>query len=134
MAMHQIRTKDAVTKSRFHSMLRQWIEDTNDETIGPEGIRGQTPWIHVRDGSTLFFLNADTRRKAVETYLQFVALHGDNIAWTIVPSQRGNMTAVAYGPEVIRHKPFYLYTHATPANQSATDGRPCGAAADREGR
>lgn len=99
----------AVSKSAFHEQLRDWIESTRDAIVGSEEVDGRTAWVHVRDGLRMFVLHADTRRASVERYLELVALHGDDLEWTVVPSQRGKMTAVGYGPDKVRHKPFYLY-------------------------
>ncbi|MCA9499298.1 MAG: hypothetical protein R3B95_14430 [Nitrospirales bacterium] len=112
MPTEQIGPDQAVTKEQFHSILRKWLTETDDTLVGPTTVRGRTPWIHVRDGSRLFFLNADTGRVAVMGYLELVDLHGEDLDWEIVPSQSGRLTAVAYGPERVRHTPFYLYFHS----------------------
>jgi hypothetical protein len=109
MPLAEVPREGAVTKRQFHASLRTWLEATTDARIGPEEIRGQTAWVHVRDGSTMFALNADTKRESVAEYLKLVEAHGDDIAWEITASQRGNMTAVVYGPTKVRLKPFYLY-------------------------
>jgi len=109
MSMEQVERDQALGKREFHSRLRRWISETDDATIGPEHVDGRTNWLFVRDGDALFGLHADTRREAVERYLKLVAVHGENLVWKIVPSQRKKMTAVAYGPLAIRTKSFYLY-------------------------
>ena len=107
--MKQVHPHEALSKSEFHSRLRDWLKNTDDESIGPEGLDGRTFWIYVHDGSNTFGLHVDTSRKAVETYLQLVAQHGDDLQWEIAESQRSKPTAVVYGPNKHRHKPFYLY-------------------------
>jgi hypothetical protein len=103
----------ALPRVVFHAQLREWLATTSEAIVGSEHVDGRTVWVHVRDGHQSFGLHADTRRAAVERYLQLVSLHGDDLEWTVVPSQRGNMTAVAYGPERLRHKAFYLYVDAS---------------------
>jgi hypothetical protein len=115
MAMEQVRRDQAISKEQFHSRLRDWLDNTDDNVIGPEGVDGRTAWIHVHDGSTVFVLHADTKREAVTFYLRLVEQHGGALAWKIAPSQRGKMTTVVYGPEKVRHRPFYLYVGSSPA-------------------
>jgi hypothetical protein len=107
--MEQVRRDQALSKSEFYRRLRDWLASTTDELVGPEGIDGRSSWVYVHDGSDMFLLHADTRRDAVDRYLQMVALYGNDLRWEITESQRGKMTAVVYGPEKLRHKPFYLY-------------------------
>jgi hypothetical protein len=114
MPIERVRRDQALSKDQFHWRLRDWLDRTNDAVVGPEDVDGRTSWIHVRDGSTMFVLHADTPREAIAFYLHLVELHGDAITWEIAPSQRGKMTAVVYGPEKVRHKPFYLYVGANP--------------------
>jgi len=113
MPMTQVRRNEAISKDVFHKRLQDWLHSSHDNRVGSESVQGNTPWVFVRDGSQYFHLNADTTRQAVERYLQFVAVHGDDLEWEIVPSQRGNMTALVYGPERIRYKPFYFYAVST---------------------
>lgn len=125
MALTQVTKYQALSKSQFHAQLREWIKLTIDDevadpTIGPAELIGQhlgrTPWLFVRDGDGgMFCLHADARRSTVVRYLELVDEHGDDLLWTVVPSQRGSMTAVAFGPEATRLKPaFYLYAVAGP--------------------
>ena len=109
MPLAQVRRGDAVTKSEFHRRLRSWLETTVDTQVGPVGGRGQTPWVHIRDGSRVFALNADTMRKGIERYLQLVKLFGDDLQWEIAAGQTGKMTSVGYGPDQRRIQFFYLY-------------------------
>lgn len=99
----------AVSRTVFHNQLREWLSGTNEAIIGSEDVDGRTVWVHVRDVQRMFGLHADTRREAVERYLQLLSVHSEELEWTVVPSQRGNLTAVAFGPEQLRYKPFYLY-------------------------
>ena len=109
MPAERIPRREAVSKQRFHELLLDWLAETDEPCIGSTEVDERTPWMHVQVGATLFCLHADTKRSAVLHYLKLVAIHGANIAWTISPSQKGNMTAVAFGPTLERHKPFYRY-------------------------
>jgi hypothetical protein len=100
-----------VSKRQFHDILLDWLANTTDKYIGSEKVDERTPWIHVQDDRTMFILHADTKRAAVLHYLKLVAIHGADITWTITLSQKGKMTAVAFGPSKERHTPFYLYVN-----------------------
>lgn len=110
MPLTQVRRDQALNKSDFHSLLSDWLHNSNDETVGPKATYGRRPWIYVRDGFRVFMLNADTKREAVGQYLKLLRQHNDDLRWEITASQQNKMTAVAYGPERRRLKPFYLYT------------------------
>jgi uncharacterized ferritin-like protein (DUF455 family) len=109
MPMNQVRLGDSISKRAFHSRLRAWLHDTDDEIVGDPDVIGMTAWVHVRDGHSWYRLHADTRREAVADYLRLVDKYGDDIEWSIVANQRGRKNAVAYGPERVRRVPFYLY-------------------------
>lgn len=113
MTMQQVPRDQALMKTEFHKRLGQWFHQTAERTVGPGEADGRTRWIHVRSGTTLFALHADTPRDAVEWYLGIVAAHGDHLEWEPAPSQRGNMTAVVYGPQQLRNTSFYLYVAGT---------------------
>ena len=106
--MDRVKRADALTKREFHGRLRSWLDNTDDHVIKPD-VLPPTPWIHVRDGSDVFVLHADTPRHAVARYLQLVSSHGDEIEWHITIGQRGNPTSALYGPAKVAVKSFYLY-------------------------
>jgi hypothetical protein len=107
--MLQVSRDQALTKSEFHERLRDWFQGTGEPAVGPAEVDGRTSWIHVRDGSNLFILHADTSRDAVAWYLGLVGVHGDDLAWTPAPSERGKPTAVVHGPDHLRNTSLYLY-------------------------
>jgi hypothetical protein len=108
--MEQVGRDQALSKSEFHQRLRDWFEKTEHKVIGPEGIKyPRTGWVHVRDGSLLLLLNADTPRNAVGRYLQLVQRYGNDLQWERAISQQDKMTTVVYGPEKLRCKSFNLY-------------------------
>lgn len=109
MPMERVRRDKAISKAEFHERLRTWLDQTNDNTIGPPDVVGVTPWVMIMDGPTRFRLHADTPRVAVSSYLQLVALGGDELTWSVVPNERGNENAVVYGPEMNRITSFYMY-------------------------
>ena len=111
MPIDQFKKKDAISKTKFHTLLRAWLDDSDEAVVAPDKL-GPTAVIHVYDDDRFFILHADTSRRAVTWYLhEAVGRYGDAIEWTVVPNNRGRMTAVAYGPEQLRNTAFYLYLH-----------------------
>jgi hypothetical protein len=119
MTLEKVSRKEAIDRATLHRRLREWVaatarSDVIDPTIGPIsnacGPIGVSAWVHVRDdGGGLFCLHADVKRSSVVKYLERVDRHGDGLAWTVVPNQRGRMNAVAYGPDAVRITPYYFY-------------------------
>jgi hypothetical protein len=110
LLLTRVRRDQALNKSEFHGRLRDfWLHSSDDGTVGPRAAYGRIPWVYVRDGFRVFVLNADTKREAVGRYLELVKQHSDDLRWEITASQQDKMTAVLYGPERHRLKPFYLY-------------------------
>jgi len=91
MPMERVDRDQALSNSEFHRRLREWLENTNEAMIGPEDVPGATSWIHVREGSAVFALNANTKRYAIEGYLQKVSVHGDDLVWTVGKTLRDSL-------------------------------------------
>jgi hypothetical protein len=107
--MEKVGRRNALSKTEFHQRIRDWLQNTDDTVIGPEDSKyARTGWV-VRDRSDILVLNADTPRAAVNRYMGLVSQYGNDLRWDRAESERGNMTAVAYGPEKLRCKSFYLY-------------------------
>src|SRR5688572_14375422 len=118
MTLERVRRGEAIDRKLFHQRLRQWVTSTSsaedtDPMVGPvgeDGVKGNTCWVHVRDDAgNVYGLHADVRRSSVSKYLDLVEQIGDALTWTVVLNQRGNLNAVAYGPDAVRLTPFYLY-------------------------
>ncbi|MDF1798672.1 MAG: hypothetical protein P1V81_05815 [Planctomycetota bacterium] len=103
------RRSEPSSKAQLAAALAAWLETSDAPTLDSGAKDGRTPWAYVRSGTGLFVLHSDTKREAVQRYLQLVAEHGDDIAWTIGPSTRGNWTTVRYGPSEELLRAFYLY-------------------------
>ena len=110
MSLKEVRRDQALNKSEFHKLLRDFCSHNSDDaTVCPNPAYGRRPWIHILDEHRVFVLNADTKRKAVGEYLELVTQLSDDLRWELRPSERGNMTAVAYGPHALPVQSFYLY-------------------------
>jgi hypothetical protein len=107
--MQYIPRSFAITKYEFHSLLRAWLRDTDDATVGPADVAPTTPWVHVRAGFKVFGLHAETARPAVERYLALLDRYGDVLEWVIHKPERRGPVVIAYGPDGDRVDSFALY-------------------------
>jgi hypothetical protein len=109
MPLERLGRADWILKGEFHSRLRRWYEDTDENLVGDPDAHALTAWIWVRDGHRLARLNADTTRDAVGEYLSLVrSLPRGDMEWSIVPCARGNFTKVAFGPDRVVLPSFHL--------------------------
>jgi hypothetical protein len=99
MPMQLIRRADAITRPEFHALLRAWLRDTADEMIGPPDVPAWAGWVHVADGPARFALHAETRRAAVESYVELLDRRGDGLAWLLVEVEPGAKPVVMFGPD-----------------------------------
>jgi hypothetical protein len=125
LSLKEVRRDQALNKSQFHERLREFCggNSSDDATVCPNYAYGRRPWIYILDEHRVFVLNADTKRKAVREYLELVAQHSDDLRWELRPSQRGNMTAVAYGPHGLPVQSFYLYAAGVASPRGALRDR-----------
>ncbi len=109
MPIQKVSKADAVSKRQLHNMLQQWLRETDEKQIGDEAVQGRSPWVFIKECGQIFRLHADTKRSGVKEYLQIAEDHERMIEWRIVRNQRGRMNSVAFGPDLIRPRGFYLY-------------------------
>lgn len=109
MPMEKVGPSDAISKREFHSRLRSWLLNTQENMIG-DAERGQEAWVHVLHAATVYRLNSDTKRAGVAEYLELVNRHGDDLKWSTTQNRDGKPNAVAYGPDASRIQRFYLYS------------------------
>jgi hypothetical protein len=109
MPMERVGRTDWIGKGEFHSRLRRWLRDTDEPVIGDPEAHALTAWVWIRDGHRLARLNADTTRDAVAEYVNLVRHAPGDLEWSIVPSARGNLTKIAFGPDRAILPAFHLY-------------------------
>lgn len=109
MPMERTGRQDWISKGEFHIRLRRWYRQTADTVVGDPAADKRTAWVWVRDGHRLARLNADTTRDAVGEYLALVRSAPADIEWHVVPSARGRLTKIAFGPDRIILPSFHLY-------------------------
>jgi hypothetical protein len=105
--------ESAIRREEFHEILRQWLDESLENSVGdPENHAGKA-WLWVRHGGEHFYLNADSSRSGVRQYLHMVdASRGDPVWSTVegIPGVRervvvGRTQQIIDGFEFYRHLP-----------------------------
>jgi hypothetical protein len=86
------------SKTALAALLREWLRASREPTIGAARGFGRTPWIDIDLPRGHAVLNADTRRAAVDEYLDDVARRGAEVSWRVVANSRGRINKVMYTP------------------------------------
>jgi hypothetical protein len=97
-------------KPEFYQVLERWLENTRAPTIGPVGKYGGRAWISMDlGGNRMAVLNADTRRAAVQAYVNDVRARGADVPWSILPNQRGRWNKLAFRADGEELPGWYCY-------------------------
>lgn len=110
----RVEKRRAITRPELHRRLRAWISNAGvDSPIG-DVLRnqGRTAWVWVLCGAEHYRLHADSNASGVRRYLELLDRCGDGILWSVVLSQQGRPTKVAFGPDREVIPGFYLYRPA----------------------
>lgn len=94
-------------KQEFLTLLSEWYTDTDEATIGGAA-RGQTAWVHFEASGVECYLNADTKRAAVERLLK--AAREEDAVWRVVSNRDGKVNKVSVEPGGEKTPGLYLYT------------------------
>jgi hypothetical protein len=114
-------SRQAVDHREFDRLVREWIAEDATGMSGPSGVPGVTHGVHVRRDDRIFVLHADARTEAAAAYLKLVERYGDEITWNVVPSDKGKLSAVAFGPECVRVESMYFYINPALVAAAVTD-------------
>ncbi|MEI8080722.1 MAG: hypothetical protein WCI74_02630 [Actinomycetes bacterium] len=71
---------------------------TGESTIGDVGSFGGSPWLRVELGNVIVVLNADTKRSAVQAYLNHCSAAGPQSPWLVIENRRGRINKVLFDP------------------------------------
>ena len=97
------------SKDELHKVLRRWLRDTDEPTIGDIRRFGGKAWLYVEFPSTTVVLNSDTKRAAIQAYLDATLAHGDDLRWEVVANRNGKVNKVLYG-DLADAPGWYCYT------------------------
>lgn len=84
-------------KAALVDVVRRWLAESRAQTIGDVGTFGGRPWLFVDLGAHEVALNADTKRTAVEAFVNESGPEPDR-PWRVVSNRRGGINKVDPGP------------------------------------
>lgn len=97
------------------SLLRDWLS-TGEPTVGDAAFKGRA-WIHIDLGTTKVVLNADTKREAVQAFVDHASTLGIDAGWAVIPTGRsGKIIKVTFASGTEPVPGWYAYTtHPQPS-------------------
>lgn len=97
------------SKSELAELLRDWL-GTGEKTIGNVGTFGGKPWIRVKLPAAVVVLNADTKRSAVQAFVDHARDSGAGSEWRVIPNARGTVNKVVFAHDGSATEGWYAYT------------------------
>jgi hypothetical protein len=101
--------RECETKAEFTELLRWWLENTTEDTIGDGGAFRGKAWIWVRAGGERCHLNADSTRKGMTRYLELARELGPGFPWHVIANNRGRVNKVVIEPDKTPTPGLFLY-------------------------
>jgi hypothetical protein len=83
-------------KQELTALLGRWLSASAAATIGDVGTYGGSACVVIELGGTTAVLNADTKRSAVEAYIEQVRLLGADMSWGVIANQKGRFNKVVF--------------------------------------
>ena len=97
----------AAGAEELRRLLRTWLQRTDETTIGDVGRFGGSPWLHVDLPGHELVLNADTKRSAVQEYVD-----APSAGLFVVANRRGVVNKVVFRSDRNPTPGWYCYTRA----------------------
>jgi hypothetical protein len=95
-------------RRELRDALERWISESSAETIGDVGKFGGKAWVSVDVGGHEVVLNADTKRAAVEWFLE-ASRPSPGRPWRVVANRRGRINKVLPDPHGSALPGWYAY-------------------------
>jgi hypothetical protein len=95
-------------KQELRDVLRRWLSESNAETIGDVGRFGGRAWLTADINGIEVVLNADTKRAAIESFVDAGASEPDR-PWRVVANRRGRINKVLPDPQGSSLPGWYAY-------------------------
>ena len=95
-------------KRELRDTLRRWLSESSAETIGDVGNFGGRAWLAADINGCEVVLNADTKRAAVEWFVDASASEPDR-PWRVVANRRGRINKVLPDPKGAPLPGWYSY-------------------------
>lgn len=96
------------SKRELVDVLRHWLSESATETLGDIATFGGRPWLAVEIDNHEVVINADSKRAAVERFVQAGMLQPDR-PWRVVANRRGRVNKVLPDAEAPSLPGWYAY-------------------------
>ncbi len=83
-------------KRALAALLKRWLGVSTTTTIGDVGTFGGSPCVRIQLGDVQAVLNADTKRAAIEQYLDTAQREGSDHPWPVIANRRGRVNKVVF--------------------------------------
>jgi hypothetical protein len=98
------------SKDELFRLLRGWVRSSDASTIGNVRNFGGRPCILINiDSGVTAVLNADTKRSAVELYVEEAQVHGADATWSVIPNRNGRLNKLSFRKDCTETPGWYCY-------------------------
>ena len=95
-------------KLELRDALKRWLAESHAETVGDVGKFGGKAWLTVDIGEHEVVLNADTKRAAIEWFVQ-ASRSAPERSWRVIANRRGRFNKVLPDPHGSPLPGWYAY-------------------------
>ena len=93
-------------KQTLYNILKWWKIISKEDTIGDlKKASGNTAQIHIKLGSNLYHINADTNKEGVGAFLK----NKEKNKWSLIKNENGIVNKVTNDPNKDPIKGLYIY-------------------------
>ncbi len=95
-------------KTELVEVLRQWLMESDAQTVGDVGSFGRRPWLVIEVSGEEMVLNADTKRSAAMAFVKENAGKPER-PWSVIANRAGRFNKVIPGPDRNPIPGWYAY-------------------------
>ena len=93
-------------KNTLYDILKWWMIVSKLDRIGSSKLNGNTPIMYIKLGSSLYYINADTSKEGVKTFLKNKT---NSPEWRLITNNEGKVNKVTNDPNQQPIKGLYMY-------------------------
>lgn len=107
---HVVERTKLAGKAELFELLKNWLEASHMPTIGVVGKFGGRRCVSIGlDEDLIAVLNVDTKRTAVEQFVEDASERGPEVLWSVVPNRRGRLNKLAFRADGAETPGWYCY-------------------------
>jgi hypothetical protein len=97
-------------KCELVRLLKDWLGASDKQTIGDIGTFGGSPCVFINLENDLeAVLNGDTKRNAVERYVEDAQGRGEDTSWLVISNRRGRLNKLTFREDGFDTPGWYCY-------------------------